>query len=130
MPVKSRQFWSVGRILLSAGMVFAGTMHFVYNGAFAKIVPPAFGHAQALVLISGFFEIAGGVGLLIPRLARLAAAGVTLLLIAVFPANIYMAVTNMEIAGHHYPLVLWLRLPLQLPLIAWAYLYTRNERVR
>lgn len=121
-------FWTIGRLALAAGMVFAGTMHFLHTDMFAQIVPPFIPSHRAVVQISGFFEIAGGIGLLVRKVSYWAALGLILLFIAVFPANIYMAVTNMAIAGRHYPILLWLRLPVQPLLVFWAYLYSRRAR--
>jgi len=82
----------------------------------------------ALVVISGIAEILGAVGLLFRRSGRAAAYGLVLLLAAVFPANIYMAVVNIPfpgIAGE--PWAQWLRLPLQLVLIAWVWRFTKQN---
>lgn len=113
------------RWVLGALMVFAGVMHFTKTDTFARIVPRFLPYHSALVLISGVFEIALGVGLQITRLRRISALGLIALFVAVFPANINMAVQNMPIGGRHLPLLLWLRLPLQLVLIAWAWWYAR-----
>ena len=83
------------------------------------IVPPGLPSPQALVLISGIAEMAGGLGLLVPRLRAAAACGLIALLIAVFPANIYMAMSPERFAHLHVPAwALWARLPLQFLLIA------------
>jgi len=78
------------------------------------------------VYLSGFLQIALGLLLLVPTLTKIAAWGLIALLIAVFPANIHMALHS-----HSYPEVnsifLWARLPLQGVLIAWAYWFTRPE---
>ena len=75
---------------------------------------------RELVLISGVAEIAGGVAILIPRLRRLAGWGLIALLLAVFPANLQVALHGWE--GVHIPQwLLWARLPLQVVLIAWVY---------
>jgi uncharacterized membrane protein len=82
-----------------------------------------------LVWVSGAAEIAGGLGLLVKPLRRPAAWGLIALLIAVWPANIYMATAHVAapgIFGHRW--AQWLRVPLQLPLIAWAWLYTRRSK--
>jgi len=72
-----------------------------------------------MVYISGAAEIAGGLGLLIPRLRRAAALGLLALLVAVFPANLYMATNPVEAgAGALSPTLLWGRLLLQ-PLFMW-----------
>jgi len=122
------QFWTASRIVLAVFMVLAGSMHFLYTGVYAQIVPSFIPDHREMVQISGFFEIAGGVGLLIPRVSTWAAAGLILFFIAVFPANINMALNDMAIAGRHYTFLLWLRLPLQLPLIAWAYHCARSGK--
>jgi uncharacterized membrane protein len=66
--------------------------------------------------------------LLVPRLTRIAAWGLIALLVAVFPANVHMATHPEQFADMAPPLLLWMRLPLQAVLIAWAYWYTRGER--
>lgn len=85
-------------------------------------MPPYLPYPRALVLVSGFFQIAGGVGVLIPRLRRAAGLGLVLLLVAVFPANVHMAVQAEQLEGISVaPHLLWLRLPLQGVLIAWVW---------
>ncbi|WP_394847650.1 hypothetical protein LZC95_09325 [Pendulispora brunnea] len=72
---------------------------------------------------SGFFEIAGGVGLLLPVTQRLAAWGLIALYVAVFPANVNMAVNRISLDPKR-PIptyLLWQRLPFQLLFIAWAW---------
>jgi uncharacterized membrane protein len=101
--------------------VFAGVFHFVETGSYLKIMPPWIPWHLAMVYISGAAEIAGGFGLLIPGLRRAAAWGLVALLIAVFPANIYMAVNNVQVTANPIPAVLlWARLPLQAVLIWWV----------
>lgn len=90
------------------------------------MMPTFLPYPLELVYISGFFEILGGVGLLIPFVSRAAAWGLILLFIAVFPANINMAVNDIVIDGLPHNLVAyWLRLPLQGVLIAWAWWFTK-----
>lgn len=80
-----------------------------------------------MVYISGFFEILGGIGLLIPFVSVAAAWGLIALFIAVFPANIYQAIHSIPIEGiPHHPLFYWFRLPFQAVFIAWAWLYTKK----
>ncbi|MDB5325285.1 MAG: hypothetical protein JWM57_854 [Phycisphaerales bacterium] len=99
----------------------AGVLHFARPAMYERIIPPSLPWPAALVYLSGWAEIAGGVGLLIPRLRRAAGLGLVALLIAVFPANIYMAVHADRFADPHLPAwALWLRLPLQFALIAWV----------
>lgn len=80
-----------------------------------------------MVYISGFFEILGGIGLVIPFVSVAAAWGLIALFIAVFPANIYQAIHSIPIEGiPHHPLFYWFRLPFQAVFIAWAWWYTRK----
>jgi uncharacterized membrane protein len=79
-----------------------------------------------LVYLSGVIEVILGILLLIPKFQRLAAWGIILLLIAVFPANIHMAM-NTELYPDINPLFIYLRLPLQYVAMAWAYWFTREE---
>ncbi len=112
-------FKTIVRWLLAGFMMFAGVMHFVAPKPFISIVPRSLPKRKELVLISGFFEILGGVGLLIPRVRRAAGMGLIALYIAVFPANINMAIKNMPIMGKQMPFLLWLRLPFQF-LFMWV----------
>jgi uncharacterized membrane protein len=100
--------------------VSAGTLHFVHTPAFEAIVPPYLPRQRELVYISGAAEIAGGVGVLIPRLRRPAGFGLIALLVAVFPANVHMTL-NPEDFPKIPRSLLWIRLPLQGLLIAWVY---------
>ncbi len=125
-PVINR--WkTTARFVLAVIMISVGIVHFVAPKPFIAIVPKFLPAPRELVLISGFFEIVGGVGLLIPHTRRAAGLGLIALFAAVFPANINMAVQNMPLGGKHYPLLLWLRLPLQFVLIAWAWWCSREE---
>lgn len=89
-----------------------------------KAMPPYIPNHEEMVIISGIAEIILGVGLLFNQTQVLAAWGIILLLIAVFPANIYMATSGKFQKIPQW--LLWLRLPLQLVLIAWAYYLTDN----
>ena len=86
-----------------------------------KIVPRALPAPLVLVYVSGFFEILGGAGLFVARVRRLASYGLVALYVSVFPANINMAVNDLQPEGMHIPeALLWLRLPFQLAFIALA----------
>jgi uncharacterized membrane protein len=114
------------RCLLAAAFITGGVAHFAFTTLFASIVPDYLPAHRALVMVSGAAEIAGGAGLLLPRTQTAAARGLTVLLVAVFPANLWMAQHPQR-----YTFVpgwlLWLRLPLQIPLIWWAFAYTRKR---
>jgi uncharacterized membrane protein len=107
------------RILLAALFLFAGTVHLLNPRLFLAIMPPYIPFHVPCVIISGIFELAGGIALLIPQpqVQFWAGCGLLLLLVAVFPANIYMVQANIRI--HGFPSRSWMgwaRLPLQ-PLI-------------
>lgn len=107
--------------LTAAFFATAGFLHLVRPAPFVRIVPPFVPHPLGMVYLSGAAEIAGGLGLLIRPLRRAAAWGLVALLIAVFPANIYMAVDQVQVTVTPLPVwLLWVRLPLQLVLIWWV----------
>ena len=110
------------RIVLAAIFVAAGTLHFVIPAEYQRIMPPYLPFHRALVLLSGAFEIAGGLGLLFGRTRRAAGTGLVLLLLAVWPANAQMLL-NARAAGASptAEALLWARLPLQLLLMAWVW---------
>ena len=107
-------------------MVAVGIAHFAAPEPFVAIVPPWLPAPLALVLVSGFFEIALGLGLLHPRTRSLAGWGLVALYVAVFPANIHMAVNGVSPGPDPLPAwVLWGRLPLQPVFMLWAYAVSR-----
>lgn len=117
------------RVVLAGSMVAIGLLHFLKPEPFVKIVPSLLPGPLELVYISGFFEILGGLGLMIPAVTQAAAWGLIALFIAVFPANINQAVNQISIEGiPHSPILYWLRLPFQAVLIAWAYWYTQEPK--
>ena len=115
----------VSKVVLAGFLVFAGSMHFARPEFFLKIMPPYLPFPMGLVLISGAFEIAIGMSLGIPRLSRVAAWGIIALMLAVFPANIYLFQHQDLLPAP--PLVHLLRLPMQAVFILWAYWHTRPD---
>ena len=123
-PAKRRK--EILRVVLAIAIIIVGITHFVKPAPYVKIVPPPL-PPLAMVYISGFFEILGGIGLLIPFVSVAAAWGLIALFIAVFPANINQAVNQIAIEGiPNNPILYWVRLPFQAVLIAWAYWYTQK----
>ncbi len=110
------------RLVLAALFVVAGVAHFRTPEPFVKIVPPYLPSPYVLVYVSGIFEILGGLGILVPSTRVFAGWGLIALLIAVFPANIYMATAGVKIGGFpSQPWMAWARLPLQFVLIGLIY---------
>lgn len=103
--------------------IAAGIMHFKRPWFYYKITPPMLKSIQKPInIIVGIAEILGGIGLLIPATQSAAAWGIILLLIAVFPANIYMLMDEKASMGME-KWKLWLRLPFQFLFLTWAYWY-------
>lgn len=111
------------KFLLATLMMVAGTAHFLVPGFYAAIVPPELPFPVTIVFVSGALEVAFGVLLLVPRFTCLAAWGVFALLIAVFPANVYVYRHQELVSGPSW--VHLLRLPLQGAFLLWAYWHTR-----
>ena len=110
------------RLVLAALFVAAGVAHFRTPEPFVKIVPPFLPSPYVLVYVSGIFEILGGLGILVPATRLIAAWGLIALLLAVFPANIYMATAGGKIGGFpSQPWMAWARLPFQFVLIGLIY---------
>jgi uncharacterized membrane protein len=115
----------VARIALALLFGAAGVGHFTHTAQFAAIVPPWLPWPDGLVWISGVCELLGALGLLIRRVRPAARWGLLALLVAVFPANIYMAMEQVTIPGMAPApaWALWARLPLQavlMMLVWWA----------
>jgi uncharacterized membrane protein len=107
--------------------VGAGVLHLVRPRTFEQIVPPGFGDRQ-IVVISGLAEIVGGASLARREVRRFSRWWLIALLIAVFPANVYMAVDPAATGTFGLPRwLLWLRLPLQGAGIWWVASVTREK---
>lgn len=109
-------------ILMSVLYIVAGIMHFIKPRMYVSIMPPYIPSPQMMVFLSGIAEAVLGIGLLFSETRVWAAWGIVLLLIAIFPANIYMATSD---KFKRIPAwIRWGRLPLQAVLVAWALYYT------
>ena len=118
-------FKIITRLIMGLLYIAAGAYHLVDPSFYMKIMPPYLPWHWELVIISGIAEMALGVLVMIPRTSRLGAWGLIALLIAIFPANLHMAL-HPEQFSTIPPMALYGRLPMQVALIAWAYVYTRR----
>jgi uncharacterized membrane protein len=110
----------MSRALLGLTFIAAGLLHFVRPRMYEAIMPRYLPSHRELVLASGVAEIAGGAGVLHPRTRRAAGWWLIATLVAIFPANVEMAV-HAERFRHFPRALLWLRLGVQGALIAWAW---------
>ena len=110
--------------LMGFGYIWVGVSHFYNTEFFLKIMPPSFPFHLEAVYVSGFFEILFGTMLLYKKTRFLAGWGLIMLLVAVYPANIYLAQTNgaaMDISAT----IAWARLPIQFIFIGIAYWHSK-----
>ena len=120
----------IGMVIAAIFYVVTGALHFIKPEPYLRIMPPYIPWHIAMVRVSGVFEILGGLGLLVPETRRAAAWGLIALLIAVFPANIYLATHPMESGVVSIaPVLRWVRLPLQLLLVWWLLWCTKLRPV-
>jgi len=124
-----RRFHISMKYLFAVFFMGAGANHFLAQEFYVRMMPSYLPWHLFLVYLSGLAEITLGGLLLVPRLKRLAAWGLIALLIAVFPANIHMAFRP-DLFPEIGAAMLWARLPVQAFLIAWAYMYTRDDAYR
>ena len=108
--------------------VLAGANHFVQPDVYMPMMPPYLPWHRALIYISGAAELGLGFAMLLPALRPAAAWGLILLLIAIFPANLHIALYDVPLFGNPkgFGVWNWVRLPFQAVLIAWAWWYTRE----
>lgn len=121
LPLKS-----VSRYLLGILFIAAGINHFWHTSFYVAMMPPWLPMHLALVYLSGVAEIGLGALLLFRRWQITAGWGLVVLSIAVFPANLHMAL-HPELFTQFSATGLWLRLPLQAVVIAWAWWFTRPD---
>lgn len=112
----------IHRYLISTLFCGIGVLHFIKPDAFLKVMPDYIPYHKTMILISGWGELTGGIGILIPGTRMLAVYGLLLLLLAVFPVNIDMALKAYLGYGlTSYTWMLIIRLPLQFVLMYWVY---------
>jgi uncharacterized membrane protein len=122
---------ALSRRLLAGFFAFAGTMHFVIPRSYEAMMPPSLPRHREAVVVSGVAEIVGGAAVLSPRTRRFGRWWLLALLVAVFPANVHMAVNPGQVRGLDLNKVprwaLWARLPLQPLAMLWVWRATRQK---
>jgi uncharacterized membrane protein len=124
------------RYAMGAFYVLAGVTHFLLPRAYESVVPRELPRPRAVVYLSGVVEVVLGIGVLVPRTRRRAALGIVALLVAVFPANLNMAMRDVTLEGVPERVsdppdaALWARLPVQGLLVLWAWWHARESAER
>ena len=119
-----------GRGGLVIMFLFTGFSHFSsLKYDFAAMIPDPLPDDLWVIYVSGAFEIAGAVGLLIPRTRRLAGVCLVLLLVAMFPANVNAIINGIPLGGNA-PTPLWVRAPMQLLYIGMVWWTSIGERLK
>lgn len=115
--------------VMGAFYVWAGLAHLLRPDLYMPMMPPYLPWHFGLVILSGVAEVLCGVGVLIPKTRKLAAWATIALLVAIFPANIHVAMNDVPVFGatEGPGPIGYLRLPFQLVLILWAWWYTRDD---
>ena len=116
-------------LIIALFFLAGGIAHFVYTDFFILAMPEYISHHEELVIISGVFEILGAVGILIPQTRLWAGYGLIALIIAVFPANINMAL-HPENHENLSELLLYIRLPFQFLFIWFVWWTMTPERLQ
>ena len=113
--------WMMGVFYLVAGLA-----HFLRPDFYLPMMPPWLPAHRELIFVSGVAEVGLGLAVFVPGLRRIAAWGIIALLIAIFPANLHIALHDVPLFGaiHGAGVWNWVRLPFQAVLIAWAWSYT------
>jgi uncharacterized membrane protein len=121
---------TLSRRLLAGFFAFAGAMHFVIPRSYEAMMPPSLPRHREAVIVSGVAEIVGGAAVLSARTRRFGRWWLLGLLLAVFPANVHMAVNPEQVRGLDLKRVprwaLWARLPLQPLAMLWVWRATRH----
>ena len=133
LGVKRLSSWrEAGVVAVAIMFLFTGATHFTgMKHDYAAMLPPLLPNGLWVIYLTGVLEIAGAVGLLIPRTRKLAGICLSLYLVAVFPGNVYAALNEVEFRGEE-PTPLWLRTPIQLfyiGMVWWTSIKERPEEV-
>lgn len=116
-------------LVVALFFITGGIAHFVVADFFVMAMPDYLGYHKELVIISGVFEILGAIGILVPQTRLLAGYGLIALIIAVYPANINMAL-HPEKYKDISELFLYIRLPFQFLFIWFVWWAIAPERLK
>jgi len=117
------------RVAAGAAFILASIPHFTSPERYLPMMPPFVPAPAAMIFVSGVAELIGGLGMLIPRTARYASWWLALLLVVIFPANVYVAISGVNAAGlPSSPWYTWSRLPFQILFIWWVLYAGRCRR--
>tara|TARA_B100000029_G_scaffold47055_2_gene43217 strand:+ start:2177 stop:2551 length:375 start_codon:yes stop_codon:yes gene_type:complete len=118
---------NISIIIMSFFYIYIGIQHFIDPSWFVQIMPPYLPFHYEAVYISGFFEIIFGILILVPKTRYVASWGLILLLISVYPANIYLAFNEapQQAIGISQFFASWIRLPIQFIFIGLAYWHSK-----
>lgn len=131
--VRSLASWrDATRVGLAVMFVFTGSTHFTaMNHDYAAMIPPPLTGQLWVIHVTGLFELAGAIGLLVPKTRRLAGICLCLLLVALFPANVHAALNAINFRGQP-PADIWLRTLVQFVFLVatwWSTILTRRQPV-
>lgn len=125
--VVSQSSKTISQAIIAIIFLTAGIFHFIFPEKFLLIVPPWIPFPVEVVYITGVFEILGALGILYSKTKKITAVGLAIFLILVFPANIYMAIKNIQLGGiFNNQFLQWARLPFQAVLI-WYVLWSVKD---
>jgi len=115
--------------IMAAFYILGGVLHLRRPEFYMPMMPPYLPWHAALVFLSGVAELGLGMAVLVPFLRPIAAWGIILLLIAIFPANVHIALYNVPVFGNAEGAGIWnwVRLPFQAVFILWAWWYTKPD---
>lgn len=132
LSTRSWNFPLSGRIAMCAMLCFTALGHFLFPEGMAMMIPPFIPFKLPLVYITGVLEIAGGIGLLIPKFRKITAILLIVFFVLITPANIYAAMHHIDLQKASYDgdglAYLWFRLPLQVFFIAWVWYFALRKR--
>lgn len=116
------------RIGLTLFFLTTAGAHFNTTEEMAQMLPPAIPYRVALIYLTGIFELAGAIGVWIPRLTKITGLLLILMMLAVLPANVYSAFNHVNYGGHDAgPVYLLVRVPFQLFVMGWIYFATEQN---